>query len=304
LVFWVGSALVLLVIFLPGYKKKHGLAFDLGYWQPKVALNDKGRWLFTVLIALISILMVMILANPLVTIRQTVAIYGKPVMVVVDVSGSMEYKGRAGKEGLSAREKARIVFDDLLSRGVEADLGLLIYSTENYIARTFAYKDTLFRDTLENDEEIIFLATGTRTAEALAKARTFLLKNEDTQEKAIILVSDLEADLEGIMELTEEVDRNALAGIKIYTIITEGEEQWARSASSKQTAADGMLIIGMNDKTGIDQLCAEINAMESSPIRTEESLVKKSLVSNLIVPTLGLIVLCLAFSETTFRKIS
>jgi hypothetical protein len=303
LVFWAGSVVFLLFLFVPGLKKKTGLAIDLGFWRSKVALRDKGRWLFSTLVALTTLLMTVIAAGPQVTVKKTDTIYGKPVMVVIDVSGSMEYKGLAGKEALTAREKARMVLNNLLSRGLEANLGLLIYSTENYVARTFTYKESLFKDTLENDAEINFISTGTRTAEALAKARTFLLKNEATQDKAIILVSDLETDLEAVMQMGEEVDRDVIAGIRVYTILTDGEDSLQKKSSTSQQGVEGMTMIGMNDTAGIDEICTQINAMQSSPIRTEESLVRVSLVPYLVPLAIGLILLCLALSETKYRRI-
>lgn len=302
LVFWIGSTLLLLCIFVP-FKQKTGLALDLGFWKSKVAIGDRKRWPFQVLLAAASLLMALVAADPEITTQKTAAIYGRPVMLVVDVSGSMEYKGIAGKGDLTAREKTQQVLKDLFDRHLDADLGLLIYSTESYIARSFASKESLLKDTIENDEEINFISTGTRTAEALAKARAYFQKNESTRQKAIILITDLKTDLQAVMELAEEVDRDALAGIKVYTIITDGEEQWSRKTESTQMANERMTIIGMSDKTRIDQMCAEINAMESSPIRNEESIEKKSLVPYLILPAIGMILLCLFLSETVYRKV-
>jgi hypothetical protein len=303
LAFWASSVGLLLCIFIPRLRAKQGFALDLSYWKPAAPLDHPGKWLFYGLLAATSVLIALIAANPHITTKKNVIIYGRPVMLVVDVSGSMEYRGRPGKEGLSARERTQQVLDDLLKRNMDADLGLLLYSTENYIARSFAYKEALLKDTLENDDEISFIATGTRTAEALAKARTYFQKNEDTGQKAIVLISDLKTDLEAVMQLAEEVDRDALAGIKVYTIVTTGEEQWARKTETSQMAEERMTIIGMNDKTGIDRMCAEINAMESSPIRTEESLEQKSLIPYLVPPAAALVVLCLVLSETVYQKV-
>ena len=303
-VFWTGFLLMLFFIFVPFSNKKNGLVINLRYWQSKIQLRDKGILGFQFLIGFTTILIAMTIADPQVITKNSVTIYGKPVMLVIDVSGSMEYKGLGGQEGISAREKAQIVLEDILSRGIEADLGLLIYSSENYIARFFVYKDTLLRDTLENDEEINFISTGTRTAEALAKARNFFLSNEESEQKAIILISDLESDLEAIMEVAEEVDRDLLAGIKVYAIVTDGEDRWAKHTPSNQPSIEGMTIIGMNNKDGIDWICKEIDAMKNSPIRKEESSVKISLVPYLIPATIGLIVFSLVLSETTLRKIT
>jgi hypothetical protein len=225
------------------------------------------------------------------------------VMVVVDVSGSMEYKGTAADAGLSTREKARMVFDDLLSRDMKVDFGLLLYSTENYIARYFAFRQELFTDTLHNDEEVAFIATGTRTAEALARARTFLLENVTAKDKAIILISDLEADMEATLQMSEELERDILNGIKVYVILTGRDTgRWPKPPPT-QAPVEGVTLVAMDNTQGIDQICAEIRGMESSPTREEEVVVNKSLVPFLIPPILALITVSLLLSETVLRKI-
>lgn len=303
LLFWIGTAAALLFLFFPLFKKRRGLALDLGTWQRRVDLRSRRRWVLPVLVAVTTLLMAAVLADPRVATRQSVSIYGKPVMLVIDISGSMEYRGFWGTERFSPLEKARLVFDDLLRRDIKADFGLLLYSTENYVARYFALRQELLADTLENDEEVAFIATGTRTAEALAKARTFFLEKVDAKEKAIVLISDLEADPEAVLQMAEEMERAVLAGIKVYVIVTEADRRRLPGAQASQSPVEGVTMVEMDDGQGIDRICAEIAAMESSPVREEEMPVKKSLVPFLIPPTLGFITLCLALSDTCFRKL-
>jgi hypothetical protein len=300
---WIGGALALLIVFFPLFKKTRGMALDLGSWQRTIALQSKWRWTLPVLVAVATILMAVVMADPQVTTRESVPVYGKPVMVVIDVSGSMEYTGRAGTEGLSPLEKGRKVFYDLLGRNPEADFGLLLYSTERYVARYFAFRQELLTDTLENDQEVEFIATGTRTAEALARARTFLLENMDVDDRAIVLISDMEADAEAVLQTAEELERNALAGIKVYVIITKADRRRTRGEQGNPTPIDGVRMVEMDDRQGIDEICAEIAAMKSVPVREEETLVKKSLIPFLSPLTLGLITLSLALSETCLRKL-
>ena len=301
--FWIGSVFAFLLLFFPLWKKRRGLALDLGTWQRRVDLRSRWRSVLPALVAVTTLLMAAVLANPRVATKQSVSLYGKPVMIVIDISGSMEYRGFRGTERFSPLEKARLVFDDLLRRDIKADFGLLLYSTETYIARYFALRQELLADTLENDEEVRFIATGTRTAEALAKARTFLLEKVDAKEKAIVLISDLEADPEAVLQMAEEMGRDILAGIQVYVIVAKVDRRRTLDAQASQPPIEGVRMVQMDDEQGIDQVCAEIAAMESSPVRQEESLVKRSLVPFLIPPTLGLISLCLALSETCLRKL-
>jgi hypothetical protein len=62
-------------------------------------------------------------------------------------------------------------------------------------------------------------------------------------------------------------------------------------------------IVDINDTDGIDQIYEEMSAMQNSLIREEESFLKESLIPFLILPALGMIILCLVLVETRFRKI-
>jgi hypothetical protein len=289
----------LFLIFFPWARKRGGLAIDLQYWKRKVAFKSKRVWVLSILVAIVSILMAGVLSDPQFTTRSIDSIYGKPVMIVLDVSGSMGYKEKLQQQ--TSFEKAREVFEDLIDRRPDVNFGLLLYSTENYVARYFLYKNELFKDTVENREEIDYISTGTRTAEALAKARQFFADNIKGEDKAIVLISDLEQDLNAMLEMAEEMGRDLLAGIKIHVIVVVERKQGAAYVGQSQT--EGLNIVEMNDSYGIDQICNEISAMQMSPIREEEVLLKKSLIPFLILPALGLITLCLILGETRFRKI-
>jgi hypothetical protein len=313
LYFWLGGALALFLIFFPVTRKRRGLAIDLQYWKTRLAFKSKRVWVLSILVAIASILMAGVLADPQILTKQSVRIYGKPVMLVIDVSGSMEAKPRtlARKDAgpvdqRTSFEKARDVFYDLIGRRPDVNFGLLPFSTENYIARYFTYKNELFKDTLENKEEISFISTGTRITEALAKAHIFLSVSfprvrGSEPDKAIVLVSDLEADPEPLAEMADEIERARWAGINVYVIMIEVQPVYGRPRPLPQLKVVNM--VGMNDKEGINQICEEIAALPSSPIREEEMQLRKSLIPFLIPPILGLVVLCLFLSETRFRKI-
>jgi len=313
--FWLGSALVLLVLFSPIWQKRKGLRLDFRYWEPKVKLQSSLLWVLFTLVAMISILMAVVLGDPYTVKIQTVRTYGKPVMVVLDVSGSMEAKPRKrfvpDGEPVDERtnyEKALDTFEYLKSRqppGV--DFGLLLFSTENYIARYFAYKNDLLKDTLENKEEISFISTGTRISEALANAHGFLADNfprprGSDPDKAIILISDLEVDPEPLAEMVDAIERARWAGINIYVILMERQPTYGRTPPPLPPIR-ALQIVDMNDQEGINQICRDIATMKDCVIREEEISSKKSLAPGLIPFILGLIVVCLILSETRFRKI-
>ncbi len=308
LYFWIGAVLALLLIFFPLRGKANALAMDLHYWQPRVALKSTGVWVLSLLVAIISVLLAGVLSTPEVTSKTSVSLAGKPVLAIVDVSGSMGVpptaKDAPGADTRTNYEKARSVFDDLISRWPDVDFGLLMYSTENYVARYFAYKNELLKDSMENQSEIDFISSGTRPVEALFKARKFFTDKVKGQDKTIVLITDLDVDLVTMMGIVEEIQKDILANIKVYVIQVGGDPQpgahWdPNAANTKQT----LPIVSMYDKEGIDQVCKQISEMQAAPLEQEQVLQKSSLIPFLIAPIVGLVLMLLVLSETRFRKI-
>lgn len=302
LYFWIGGALALLLIFFPVTGRKRGLAIDLQYWQARIAFKSKRALIFSILVTITSILIALALSDPQITVKPSVSIYGKPVVAVVDVSGSMQSKVRSyGAVDLrTGYEKARDIFQDLIGRRPDVNFALLLYSTESYVARYFSYKNELLKDTVENKQEIDYISTGTRTATALAKARKFLTDNIQGKDKAIVLISDLTGDLQAMVATAEEMERDFYAGIKIYVIVITPDNKIPTNAP---TRLEGVEMVEMNDKAGIDQIVKEISDMQNSPIRQEEVVQKQSLIPFVILPGLALILAALVLTETRFRKI-
>lgn len=306
----VGAALLLGLLVLPTLPRQRGLALDLGYWATQVDLRSNGLWAITSLVVVASLVMACALGNPEVVARERVLVHGKPVMAVVDVSGSMDYRarirpaspGQPVQEERSNIEKARAIFADVLNRDLGVDYGLLLYSTEQYIARYFAFNKSLLRDTLENDEEISFISTGTRTAAALAVARRFLTQNVPVGDKAILLISDMQGDLEAMVAMAEEMENCQHAGIKVFGVIIGPDNPMATNKAVPPPEVEGVMMVDMNDKAGMERLCQELAAMRDAPVGSEETPVRKNVTSWLALVALLLAMLCLLLSEGRFRK--
>jgi len=302
--FWAASILGLFFIFFPPLWRRRRVTLDLAFWKRRVGHSGRVVWVMPGLAGLITVLMAAALADPQVLAERTVPIYGRPALVVVDVSGSMGYVGRRG-EDLAGFEKAHQILDEVLDGDLEADFGLLFFSSENYIARYFAPKKDLLKDTLEVTEEIREISYGTRTAEALGLARRFLSDKVKAKEKALVLISDLQESPSALAETAEELDKILKAGVKAYLVVLFQETWWNMSNGSFSVPIQlqGLDIVGMNDRQGISRIRREIASMTSSPIREDVVLSRTSLIPYLILPILGLATLCLVLSETCFRRI-
>jgi hypothetical protein len=302
--FWAASALGLLFIFFPPLWRRRRITLDLTFWKKRLGAGSKVIWILPVLIALTTILMAAALADPQVLTERTVPIFGRPVLVVVDVSGCMGYVGRRG-EDLAGFEKAHQILNEVLDGDLEADFGLLFFSSENYIARYFSPKKDLLKDTLEVTEEIREISYGTRMASALALGRRFLSDKVKAKEKALVVISDVQESPSAIAETTEELEKMITAGIKVYIVVLFQESWWNMNSGplSIPIQLQGLDVVGMNDRQGISRIRREIASMTSSPIREDAVLSRTSLIPHLVLPILGLVALCLVLSETCFRRI-
>jgi hypothetical protein len=248
--------------------------------------------------------MAVAVADPQALTRRTVPIYGRPVLAVVDVSGSMGYVGARG-EDLSGFEKAREVLYEVLEGDLEADFGLLLFSSENYLARYFAPKRELLRDSLDVSEEVREISFGTEISSALAEARRFLAERSSAKDKALLLISDLQEGPAGTARTSEELERILKAGVKVYVVHMS---QTALNTTPDEQAKrpidlPGLQIVDMTDHFGIARIRAEIARMASSPLREQTILTKTSLAPYLVPPLLALLTLSLILSETCFRRL-
>lgn len=300
LYFWIGGAVILFGIFIPFFRKRRLLRFDLGYWNKKVKLGSKKAWTIPVLIIIISLLVAAVLAGPQIIEKRSIPFYGKPVMVVTDISGSMSAKYN---EEISKFEKTKEVFYDLVEQDLGASIGLLIYSSESYIARDFATKTELLKDTLENEGEIQEISSGTNTTRALWEARRFFSEKVQAEDKTIVLISDL---MDNLDRVGREMQKISEEDIKIYVIVVD--EKSERAYGSIQTlksivGSEDVKMVWAEDKEGINRIYEEIRQMEISLTGEEEILSQRSLTPVLLPIIFGLIVLSIVLSETIFRKI-
>lgn len=281
LYFWISGFLVLLIIFFPWFKKRKGLAINLQYWKGKVVFKSNRIWTLSIPIIIASVLIAGALSSPQIIKKPIITIYGYPVVLVLDISASMGI----GYSALTSFVEASEAYQYAIAQRGDINLGLILFSTENYVARFFINKDELLQDAI-NLNEIAYLSKGTRIAEALIKARQFIIESASGNDKAIILISDMDADTGEGQRIAEEKAQISLAGIKLFIVAT----------GVGRTQASVYAIV--------DQIFEDINSMQMSPIRQEEgNPIIKSMVPLFILPVLGIIVFCMILSETCLRKI-
>ncbi|MBN2134385.1 MAG: VWA domain-containing protein [Acidobacteria bacterium] len=306
--FWIAAAAMLVLIFVPWIRRRKGLALDLRYWKDRVTLKSKRYLVMTIPVVIITILMAGVLSGPQVTTKTVTNVYGYPVMLVVDISGSMGL----GYSADTPFGKSYQIFTDLISLRGDINFGLLMFSTDKYIARYFINKDELFFDSLDNLKEIVQISTGTGISSAMQVAHAFMTKYIDG-EGAIILISDMDTSAAEWSKIISEINKMKLEGIRSYMITPFDAETVAKIAASGGglgrgggidiSQASELWIASMNDKAAINAICQDIMTMQMSLIREDMGKLQESLIPYFIIPALGLIGLCLVLGETGFRKI-
>ncbi len=299
--FWIAGALALLLIFIPWGRRKAALSFDIKFWKNKLECKSKRVLKLSIPVILATVLLAGVMAQPQITTRPVTYVYGYPVMLVVDISGSMG----VGYSETTPFGKSYEIFTDLIAMRGDINFGLLLFSTDMYIARYFINKNELFKDTLENRREIAYLSVGTRISGALEMAHKFMNENIDGG-GAIILISDMDTSSKEWRSIVSEMTAMTLEGIMPYIIAPSGPEEIAKKAQRQGvdlSLVSELRIVAMDDDEGIDNICKEIATMKMSLIREEEGILKKSMVPYFVIPTLVLFSLCLVLSETRFRKI-
>jgi len=296
--FWLGGIIMLLLIFLPRIFVKRGLAIDLEFWKPLLPLKNKRMLVFSVPVVLITLFLALTLINPQLISRSSSVVIGKPVMLVIDISGSTVGASELHPE-MTGQEAARYTFENLISLRSDISFGLILYSSQNFIARYFTYKNELFVDTLDNEKAIYRLNRETNTAAALAKAREFLTDNIYGEDKAIVLISDLLLTYEDLVESLEEIDKNIAAGIDVYVVSTTGQEGYMY----RFPAREGLTVLDIYDTESVALMYEKLTAMQASPISLKESLYRKNLLPYIIPCILAVSLIVFIISETRFRKI-
>lgn len=307
LYFWIGGAAIIFLIYFSVLKPKKNLRWDRGYWIKKIPrLKSKKPRVLFVIIGLTSLLIAAAFANPQITEKRSIPLYGNPVMILIDISASVGpiYSSNSGQQGtFSAFQETKNVFYNITQRDTGASIGLSFYSDQSYIARDFAEKLEFLGDTIENTEELNEISIGTETAEALFNVRMYFSEKVKTQNKTIILISDLVDDFDSVAYEMKQVLED---GINLYVIAISEYPNLAYiniQALKVRIGSNSPKMVWHKDTEGIDKISEEISKMESSVTGEVEILSQRSLLPFILPAILGLIILSVILSETIFRKI-
>ncbi len=281
--------LLLILIWQVAFNKKRGnyKLNGLEYLRSHHCLKSSSRKIyrsilwggFAVLMAAIWIDPVLYTNTPLIsTENQTLH---KNFIVAFDMSPSMnlpvEHKGyggedlTAGQDGITRYETAREALFDFLQRFSEERFGLILFSTEPFLAR-WPTTDTQ-NQFLEVLGDNIRRGSGTQleafsSLTNIDKALTLAKDVLGGEEGAIIMISDTEDDMENLGGAVRELREN---NIRLYTIGV-GVSDYIIESLSQQFADDpGFRIFQVDSEEDMREAYKVVSDVEESSLFSLES---------------------------------
>jgi len=195
--------------------------FPIGHWLsdlPGVTRqgNAVPRWQ-TLVLLLAWVLLSLALARPLHVGEQVqMPVTGRDLMLVVDISPSMEeqdmiFQGRS----INRLQAVKKVLDDFIARREGDRLGLILFGTEPYVQAPLTF-DLATLETLLQESGIGMAGRATAIGDAVGLA-TKRLRDRPQQQRVVVLLTD-GANTAGEITPDKATEIAAAASVRLYTI--------------------------------------------------------------------------------------
>ncbi len=235
-------------------------------WRPDL-------WLKVV----IYTLMVIALARPLLYEGATSEHRkGRDLILALDASGSM------GESGFDPKNRYRTKYESTLAltkafidKRFDDNMGIVIFGTFAYTTSPLTYDLSALSQLLEMTD-VGIAGESTAIGDAIIQSlRT--LKFGHAKQKAIILITDGYHNA-GSISPKAAVAKAKAAGVKIYTIGIGKAGDYDAALLQKIAKETGGRSFGATDAEALQEVYAEIDKLEPSPIRSEGYLNQKLLI--------------------------
>jgi Ca-activated chloride channel family protein len=195
--------------------------FPIGHWLsdlPGVTRqgNAVPRWQ-TLVLLLAWVLLSLALARPLHVGEQVqMPVTGRDLMLVVDISPSMEeqdmiFQGRS----INRLQAVKKVLNDFIARREGDRLGLILFGTEPYVQAPLTF-DLATLETLLQESGIGMAGRATAIGDAVGLA-TKRLRDRPQQQRVVVLLTD-GANTAGEITPDKATEIAAAASVRLYTI--------------------------------------------------------------------------------------
>ncbi|SFR41601.1 Ca-activated chloride channel family protein [Marinobacter gudaonensis] len=220
---------VLLLIALPvllQWRKPRGQSVDapvlpVGHWLSDLpGVSRKGSavpfWQ-RLLLLLMWVLLVIALARPQHVGEQVqMPVSGRDLMLVVDISPSMDEQDMVLQgRSINRLQAVKRVLDDFITRRQGDRLGLILFGTEPYVQAPLTFDLETLR-TLLNEAGLGMAGRATAIGDAVGLA-TKRLRDRPQDQRVVVLLTD-GANTAGEITPDKATEIAAAAGVRIYTI--------------------------------------------------------------------------------------
>ena len=262
------------------------------------------RWLQTLPMALLWILLVFALAKPQwvgAPIVRTDA--ARDVMLAIDLSGSMDYRDFVDAEGVKSSRFAAVqrVVDEFVAARTQDRIGLIVFGNRAYLQLPFT-RDVVAARSLVELMQVGMAGPRTALGDAIGMAiRSF--EESETDKRLLILLSD-GSDTASSMTPVNAAEIARSQGVEIYTIgigdpEARGEDRVDFETLTEIAERTGGQFFNAEDERTLSEVYRRIDVLDPGEVRTEswrprDSLVHLPVAVALIIALLGAV----AFSLT------
>lgn len=265
------------------------------------------RWLQTLPMALLWILLVFALAKPQwvgAPIERTDA--ARDVMLAIDLSGSMDYRDFVDTEGTKTSRFAAVqrVVDEFVAARTQDRIGLIVFGNRAYLQLPFT-RDVVAAGSLVELMQVGMAGPRTALGDAIGLAiRSF--EESETDRRLLILLSD-GSDTASTMTPVNAAEIARRQGVEIYAIGIGDPEGRGEDRADFETLAEiatrtGGQFFNAEDERALGEVYRRIDALDPGEVKTEswrprDSLVHLPVAAALLIALLG----AAAFSLTRRR---
>ncbi len=280
-----------------------------------------GAWLGALRVLSVLFLVIALARPKRVEATSEVEASGIDVMLVVDVSGSMEALDfHLAGEPANRLEVAKSVIGRFIEARPGDRMGLVAFAGRPYLVSPLTLDHDWLRKNLERTE-IGLVEDGTAIGSALATG-VQRLRGSDGRSRIVVLLTDGVNNAGRIAPETAAEAARAL-GVRVYTIAagTEGEAPvpvtdatGRRRIVMSQVDVDEETLLRVADETGgkffratdtdsLERIYTEIDRLEKSPARASRYEKREDLFAFALVPGLALLLLEGTLARTRFRRL-
>ncbi len=287
-----------------------------------VPIRHRARTLLFVLRTLMIILVIIALARPQSElITEEVITHGVDILLLVDISGSMELIDQPFGGDRDRLSITKEVVRDFI-KGRENDrIGLVVYAGEAYTRSPLTVDYGILTSFLEKTEIGDVTEEGTAIGLAIATGLS-RIRHTEAKNKVMVLITDGQNN-RGEITPVDAAKMAEKLGIKIYTIgvgtsgpvfaryksffgpelrRVQGEEVDEKTLREVADTTGGKYFRAL-DREGLEAIFQEISSLEKSEIETKGHRRFQELFPYALVPALLLFLLEIILANTRLRKL-